>query len=157
MLSLTRRVLQEREGDVRLDALGGMGVHPDSLGSAGLLPLGDHLLGHAVADEVATRRSGQAHGALGTRSQTDVIVGVTVGSAAPGGHLEGRQSVELDKTVAPAKDDGDGQEHEVAGVAAEESHELDDLGEAEDEDDLGPQSLLAALHVPVGEIGRAHV
>lgn len=87
MLSLTRRVLQEREGDVRLDALGGMGVHPDSLGSAGLLPLGDHLLGHAVADEVAARRSGQAHGALGTRSQTDVIVGVTVGSAAPGGLL----------------------------------------------------------------------
>lgn len=52
--------------------------------------------------------------------------------------------------MAPAKDDGDGQEHKVAGVAAEESHELDDLGEAEDEDDLGPQSLLAALHVPVG-------
>lgn len=65
-------------------------------------------------------------------------------------HLEGRQSVDLYQSMAPAEDNGDGQENDVARVAAEETHELDNLGEAEDEDNLCPKSLLAALHVPVG-------
>lgn len=86
-------MLQEREGDVRsLNVLGRECVHPHSLRpsrlGSGAVPVRD-LLGHltlvAVANEVlATRRGSQAHSSLGARGQTDVVVGVTVGSAAPG-------------------------------------------------------------------------
>lgn len=85
-------MLQERESDVRLYALGRVSVHPHGLGSAGLVggtvPVGDllrHLTLVAVAHEIlAAGGRGQTHSALGAGGQTNVVVGVTIGSAAPG-------------------------------------------------------------------------
>lgn len=51
--------------------------------------------------------------------------------------------------MTPSENDGHRQENDVARVASEETHELDDFGEAKNEDDLSPQSLLAAVNVPL--------
>lgn len=140
-----------------LDVLCGEGVHPDSLRSArfggGAVPVGDllsHLALVAVTDEVlATGGRSQTHGSLRARSEANVIVGVAVSSAAPGSHLQSRQGVELDDAVGVAEKDRHRQEDEVARVAAEEIHELHDLRESENEDDLSPKHLIAAVHVPL--------
>lgn len=65
-------------------------------------------------------------------------------------HVKSNKGIDLDEAVEVAKDDGDGQEQDVARVSQEESSKLYDLGETKYEDDLGPECILSARWVPVG-------
>lgn len=107
--------------------------------------------------------------------KTLLVVGVTIGSATPRGlarerqhgqqgpiqysrrlrvdgdrtyHVKSDECIELNQAVEIAKDDGQGQEANVGGVAAEQAHELDDLGKGKHEDELGPECQQAAAKRP---------
>lgn len=72
-------------------------------------------------------------------------------------HLEGEERVKFDKSMEVPKDDGRRQEQEVAGIPHEEADKLDNLGEAEHEDELGPESILAISLLPtVGRLPASH-
>lgn len=49
-----------------------------------------------------------------------------------------------------SKDDGNREEDEIGRVAPEKTNELDNLGEGEHEDELGPKGIEAVREVPVG-------
>ena len=49
-----------------------------------------------------------------------------------------------------AEDNRHRQEHNVAWVLPEQSNKLDDLGEAEHENELSPERTLSGFHVPIG-------
>lgn len=71
--------------------------------------------------------------------------------------FERKERVELDQAMKIAKEDRNWQEDDVSGVLAEEAHELDHLGEAEHEDDLGNQEGVAVGGRPLGRRPPARI
>lgn len=60
-------------------------------------------------------------------------------------HVKGDESIELYKPMEIAKDDGDGEENDIAGVAKKQAHQFDDLGKGKHVDELSPKGILPAL------------
>lgn len=65
-------------------------------------------------------------------------------------HIEGDEGIELDEAVEVSKGNRDGQEHDIARISYEESGKLHDFREAENEDNLSPEGILATRWVPIG-------
>lgn len=63
-------------------------------------------------------------------------------------HVKSKQGVEFDESMEVTKYYGDGQEYHVSWVSAEETHKLDNLGQGEHEDELGPKGVSSAFHFP---------
>lgn len=65
-------------------------------------------------------------------------------------HVKSNERIQLNQAVKVAKDNGHGHKDNVAGVAQQQAHELDKLGEAKHEDELGPKGIVSILDVPLG-------
>lgn len=63
-------------------------------------------------------------------------------------HVKSNEGIQLDEAVKVSKDNGQRQVAYIRGIAAEEPHELDDLGKGKHEDELGPECVLAAAKIP---------
>lgn len=64
-------------------------------------------------------------------------------------HVESKKGIELDQTMEISKDDGDGNKDDIARVSQQKSHELDELGEAKHEEELGPEGVVSVLDMPL--------
>lgn len=64
-------------------------------------------------------------------------------------HVKSNEGIELDQTMEISKDDGDGNKDDIARVSQQKSHELDKLGEAKHEDELGPEGVVSVLDMPL--------
>ena len=138
--------------DMGGDAVGVIGRHESTLLSDAVSPIRlSSLATGVVSDEGAgSRRSLEDCSGLRGRGKTLFVVGVTIGTAAPGSHVKCNEGVQLDQAMEVAENDGEREVDEIGRVAAEQSNKLDNLGEGKHEDELGPEGPKTSIDSPVG-------